>query len=451
MHQLRCRAGTRSYRLTITALLAGVLAFMALASGVSAKTDPAAAIEPGTLSVEGDAYGTFVKVGGTIRSGKTAAIGLGGGCTFNGQALPIHKEDSVASVSVPSLNSSTGVIHTEGDASQPSGRVVVRTKADIHDVSLLAGLITADEVKAVSRTTFNGFGFQTSADGSAFVALVVNGTSIGGNVPPNTHIALPGLGEVVLNEQTDHEGARSASLTVNMIHVHITQQNTLGYPLGTDIIVAHAFSAIQQHEPVIATVDGHAYGTSAKGKVITPVVIRLNSGQSAPISVPCRGTGGETRSNFVASAKAPPDGSVLNATTIRTTARGTVGPSSASAETTATVEAATVLSILVQATAVKADAQASSSGGNPSFSDAGSSFGSLSVSGHPEIGVDVPPNTQVAIAGLGTLWLHRVIQNSNSIEVRMIELEVTVAGNSFGLAVGTDVRVAVASASVHNV
>jgi hypothetical protein len=202
---------------------------------------------------------------------------------------------------------------------------------------------------------------------------------------------------------------------------------------------------------VIATVDGHAYGTSAKGKVITPIVIRLRSGQSAPISVPCLGTGGETRSNFVASVKAPSDGSVLNATTIRTTARGTVGPSSASAETTATVDAATVLSTLVQATAVKAGAHASSSGGSPSFSDAGSSFGSLSVSGHPEIGVDVQPNTQVAIAGLGTLWLHRVIQRSDSIEVRMIELEVTVSGNSFGLAVGTDVRVAVASASVHNV
>jgi len=236
-----------------------------------------------------------------------------------------------------------------------------------------------------------------------------------------------------------------------MIHVRVTQQNQLGYPLGTDIIVAHVSSAIQQHEPVIATVDGHAYGTSAKGKVIAPVVIRLRSGQSAPISVPCLGTGGETRSNFIASVKAPSDGSVLNATAIRTTARGTVGPSSATAETTATADAATVLSTLVQATAVTADAEASSSGGSPSFSDAGSSYGSLSVAGHPDIGVDVPPNTQVTIAGLGTLWLHRVIQDSNSIEVRMIELEVTVPGNPLGLEVGTDVRVAVASASVHNV
>ena len=58
---------------------------------------------------------------------------------------------------------------------------------------------------------------------------------------------------------------------------------------------------------------------------------------------------------------------------------------------------------------------------------------------------------KIAIAGLGTLWLHRVIVNEHSIEVRMIELEVTAANNSFGIAVGTDVQVAVASASVHNV
>jgi hypothetical protein len=304
----------------------------------------------------------------------------------------------------------------------------------------------------VSTTTFNGERFQTSASGSAFVSLTVGGVAISDPVPANTRIDLAGLGFVVLNERVRHEGERAANLTVNMIHVHITQENVLGYPVGTEIIVAHAFSGIsQRQEPVIAIVDGHAYGTSAKGKIVSPVVIRFNSGQTAPISVPCLGTGGETRSKFVASAKAPSDGSVLDATTIRTTAQGTVGPLSASAETTATVEVVKILDTLVQANAVKADAHASSSGGSPSFSDAGSSFGSLSVAGHPEISADVPPNTQVAIAGVGTLWLHRVILESNSIEVRMIELQVTVSGNPLGLAVGTNVRVAVASASVHNV
>jgi hypothetical protein len=450
--QLRRRGEARSYSPPLIALLIALLACLTLASTVSAETEPALVIPPGTLTVAGNAYGTFANVGDTIRSGRSAAIGFGGGCTFAGRALPVHKEDSVASVAIPALGSSTGVVSTEGDAFQTTTRLVVQTKAAAHDVSLLGGLITATEVQAVSKTTFNGTRLQTSAEGSAFVSLIVDGTEIGGNVAPNTRIALAGLGEVVLNERIRHEGERTAGLTVNMIHVHITQQNAFGYPVGTEIIVAHAFSGIKQlPKPVIAIVDGHAYGTLAKGRIVSGGVIRFNSGQSAAISVPCLGTDGKIRSNFVASVEVPSDGSVLNATTIHTTAQGTVGPSSASAETTAEVEAVSVLGTLVQASAVKADAHASSSGDTPSFSDAGSSFGTLSVAGHPEIGADVPANTQVAIAGLGTLWLHRVVQNSNSIEVRMIELEVTVSGNPFGLDVGTTVRVAVASASVHDV
>jgi hypothetical protein len=430
-----------------------LLASLTLTGAGSAGTARAAAVQPGTLAVEGGAYGTLARVGHTLKSGRSAPISIGGGgCTLNGQALPIHVENQIASVSVPALDTNTGVIHTVGDAFQTPTKLVVQTEADVHDVSLLGGLVTATEVHAVSQTTFNGTKFQTSANGSAFAALSVGGQSVQANVPPNTHIALAGVGQVVLNEQIKRVGDHSASLTVNMIHVIVTQQNILGYPIGSEIIVAHASSGIDQlPAPVVAIVDGHAYGTSAKGRIVSPAVIRLNSGESAPISVPCLGTNGETRENFVANVKVPSDGSVVDATTVRTTAEGEVGASSASAETTATVQAATLLQTLVQADAVKADAHASTSGGAPTFSDAGSGFATLTVAGHAEIGADVPPNTQVSIAGVGTLWLHRVIVNAHSIEVRMIELEVTVAGNPYGLSVGSDIRIAVASASVHNV
>jgi len=97
---------------------------------------------------------------------------------------------------------------------------------------------------------------------------------------------------------------------------------------------------------------------------------------------------------------------------------------------------------------VKADAHASNINGILTFSDDGSMFVDLHVTGFPNIHDDVPPNTSLHIVGLGTLWLHRVIQTSNSIEVRMIELIVTEA-NSFGIPIGTDIQVAVAEASVH--
>jgi len=70
----------------------------------------------------------------------------------------------------------------------------------------------------------------------------------------------------------------------------------------------------------------------------------------------------------------------------------------------------------------------------------------LVVNGQPIDG-DVAPNTKIRVDGL-TIWLHRVLQNSNSIEVRMIEIVVK-RSNPFDLQIGTDVQVAVAEASVH--
>ena len=81
------------------------------------------------------------------------------------------------------------------------------------------------------------------------------------------------------------------------------------------------------------------------------------------------------------------------------------------------------------------------------FDDTGSKFVGLKVSGHPDIHDNVPPNTKVTIAGLGTLWLHRVIKTDSYIEVRMIELVVSEA-NKYGIKVGTDVRIANAHVSL---
>jgi tRNA A22 N-methylase len=116
-------------------------------------------------------------------------------------------------------------------------------------------------------------------------------------------------------------------------------------------------------------------------------------------------------------------------------------------EMTSTVQGVTIATDLVTASVVKADAHASKINGTLSLSDT-STFVGLSVSGFPDINDNVAPNTRLVIAGLGTLWLHRIIQTPNSIEVRMIELIVT-QPNSFGIAIGTDIQVAVAEASVH--
>ncbi len=415
-----------------------ILPFVLAVAAVSVSATPSQAIttDPGSVTTasaqyahQGDAYGTRVNVANTVTSGPSALVALG--CTTT---AGIHRGNTVGSVSLPPLLT-TGTVTTTADTF--ASPIQTKTSATVQNLNLLSGIVTATEVRSVSSTTYDGTGFGTSAAGTSFTGLQVAGVSITGTVAPNTRIDLLGFGHVVLNEQVRRVGATSASLTVNAVHLVIDQSNVLGIPVGTNVIVAHATSALRG--PVAGTLDGKAYGSYVKlGSVVT-------SGPSFLVSLPCLGTNGVLKVNDGVGISVP---GVLVTEAIHDTAQGTVAGSNASGETTSTVDNANLVSGLVQASVIKADAHSSTDGTTFAFSDAGSSFGTLSVQGFPGIGADVPANTKLTIAGLGTLWLHRVIRTPNSIEVRMIELIVN-QSNTLGLPIGTDIRVAVAHASAH--
>jgi hypothetical protein len=409
------------------------VSFGCLAAIIAMLSTPsiASAVSPlGRFVFTGEAYGTSAKlVNGIVVSGPTAVVGLG--CTDEAN---ISKSNSVLSVNAAPLLVS-GTVTTSATTSASTTVIQSQTTAATQTLNLLNGLITADAVQAVSTTTFDANGFHTSGQGSSLVNLVVGGSSITVAPAPNTKIPLPGLGSVVLNEQKSTAGPSGASLTVNMIHVFVTSPNSIA-SVGTQIIVSHAKSDLEG--PVGGTLDGHAYGTSASiGSVV-------RSGPTAQVGVGCLGTDGNVRTNEVATATIP---NVATVGTVVDTAQGSISPT-ASSETTSTVESVDLLSGLVSATVVKADAHASSDGTTAAFSDSGSNLVSLAVAGHPEITASVAPNTQISILGVGSLYLHRVITQPNSIEVRMIELIISSA-NTLGLPPGLDVRIAVAEASVH--
>jgi len=91
-------------------------------------------------------------------------------------------------------------------------------------VNILNGLITADEVVANVMSSAGQSGAFSDAAGSTFTNLTLAGRSLSGDraVAPNTHINLPGVGYVVLNEQIPSgDGVTSSGLSVNMIHVYL--------------------------------------------------------------------------------------------------------------------------------------------------------------------------------------------------------------------------------------
>ncbi|MGA2132058.1 MAG: choice-of-anchor P family protein [Bryobacteraceae bacterium] len=408
----------RSFRLPCAAALAGFLC-CATVFGQS------------QTGYSGKALGTMVSVTpGTsgITAGSTAVSSL---CT---ETAGMSSSNSVAGVSLLPL-ATTGVIDTSVTSAAVDNGTATTATATVSSINLLGGLITADGVQSVASAISSPGGFSTSSIGTTFTNAKVLGLPILTDIGPNTRITLPGIGFVILNEQTPTVTATSASMIVSAIHVKVSENNVLGLPIGTQLFVARAQSSTLFNADLLI---GFAYGSSVSAGPI-------QAGRSADVNLGCTGTDQE-ETNSVAAVTVP---GILTTGVVHTSAEGSVSSTGTSAQTTASVDELDLLSSLVAATTITAEANVSADGGAVTLSDTGSLFAGLVVTGHPEVGANPSPNTHVTIAGLGTLWLHRVIQTSTSIEVRMVELVVDTA-NSLGLPLGADVRIAVAHTGVVN-
>jgi hypothetical protein len=403
---------------TVRTCLAAAMTFVALNS-----------VQAAFLEYSASAYGTYAFVGSTIVVGQTAPVTVGPGCGT--AAINVSASGTVASVTAsPTIK--TGVINT----SAHNALNAATASSDVHNISLLNALITASEVKAVSTTFQDNTGFHSSASGSSLTNLKV-GTTVFTAVPAaNTTIQLAGFGHVVLNEQVVSGTASTKRLLVNMIHVYVTVANTLNIKVGTHIVVAQAFSGLTQVNGP-ASLDGTAFGTFVSSATI-------KSSATAPASVGCLGNALIT--NTQVGITVP---NVLSSGTIQDTAQGSVTASLSSAQTTSTVQSVNLLNGIITASTVRDQASASTTNGTTFNFNQSGSFVSLKVLGHPEITANFTGSTTVTLSGIGTLYLHRVIQGTNSITVRMIEV-VLASGNVLGLPTGTDIIVASSSASLHS-
>jgi len=122
------------------------------------------------------------------------------------------------------------------------GLVSVTASAEAADVNILNGLIVAKAVLALATSHANGTSAGSEANGSTLLNLVIGGVSYADGAPaPNTRVALPGVGYVVLNEQiSSGDGVHSTSLTVIMIHVYLV--NALTGATAGEIVVGAATS-----------------------------------------------------------------------------------------------------------------------------------------------------------------------------------------------------------------
>lgn len=385
-----------------------------------------------TLVFAGSAFGTYAHVGNTVILGETATVSTPGCGT---EQFGFSKTGTVTSVS-HQPEAATGLINTSAATSTSS----VVTTADVHQISLLSGIITAEEIKASSTVTRVSGGLQASAAGSSLLNLVVAGNSIATTPAPNTTINLPGFGRVVLNQQSTSSSLGSRSLLVIMIHVYITEANPQNIPVGTDLLVAVA----QTNLTVLsgpALVAGGAWGTVISGQSI-------QSSSTAPATLPCAGTNGAWYTNTAASVNTPAP-AVINAGEIVDSVQGNVTPSLVDDDAVSTIQSVNLLNGLVTAGLLRSWVHGSTTDGNYlEFTDQ-STMEDVRVAGLPEVMGMALPNTEVNLPGVGTLWLHRVITTENYMDVRMIELVVDQA-NIYKLPIGTDLIVGQATARLYS-
>jgi hypothetical protein len=121
--------------------------------------------------------------------------------------------------------------------------VSAQTTSELGSLQILNGLISAQQLLAVASSYANGATAGSDAAGSQLLGLVVAGRSFASMPAPNTRISLPGVGYVVLNEQTvTGNGSTASGIVVNMIHV-VLQAPLTGVKIG-EIILGSATSAV---------------------------------------------------------------------------------------------------------------------------------------------------------------------------------------------------------------
>lgn len=177
----------------------------------------------------------------------TAAIvrTLAGQQQLASSTLPTYGGVNTSSLDVAGV---PGLLNASALNSTTSGMLDTRdvsaqTTSELGALQVLNGLISAEQVLAVASSYANGATAGSDAVGSQLVGLVVAGQSITGMPAPNTRMPLPGVGYVVLNEQTiTGNGSTASGITVNMIHV-VLQNALTGIQTG-EIIVGSARSAV---------------------------------------------------------------------------------------------------------------------------------------------------------------------------------------------------------------
>jgi hypothetical protein len=408
-------------------LTGAALGSILAAAGLFAAATPGYAT---TVAHDGSAYGAEVKVGSVVKLGK---IALAQFPSCSAQATGSFTA-TVASTGENGLFSA-GVVDDNAASTATSST----STSEVAGADLLGGIISTGTLKSVSTSSVSSAGVpQFSSAGTNFASLKVLGIPIAANVAPNTGIDLPGIGSVILNEQATTLTGDEAKLEVTAIDVIISVSNLFGYAVGTEIKIADASSEVRVVKGP-ALVGGYAESPEL-------VVGSITSGPLVDQLVPCQGSYGATETDQVAAANIT---GVVTTGAVTASETSNANTSETSVTTTTQIAGINLLGGLVSASAITGTATATTSTGEAFDFTGGSTFVGISVAGHPEITDTIKPNTTISLAGLGTLYLNKLVKSTDYVKAVPIELVVDTE-NSLGLPIGAEVTLGVSRSELHS-
>jgi hypothetical protein len=355
------------------------------------------------------------------------------------------------------------VASSQSTITEAPAQAVHTSTAEVANVNVLNGLITADAVRAHATATASGSASSFSSIGSTFKNLKVAG-QVMNDVTPNTRIDLPGTfgagSYVILYERVGSTstpqpgqtqgGIYSANLTVNMIHVFVTDlQPLVAGNQPAEVIISNGVAEANfvQTElcriPPEQTVSGHAFIT---GAATDPALLPTTVGF---VDIPPNG--GLDRQN-------------LESVDVAGGVRAGVSQSESSgllttdATTASSFSQASQVCLLpssagctVSATVVKSQSNSTANRSRAASDAGGTQLVGLVVMGTP-VSTTPPPNTVIDLPGIGFLVLNEQFCDNQGtllngcsdglvfahagLTVRALRGMVTVPGNLLGLRTG---------------
>jgi hypothetical protein len=390
---MRPRIGYKKLAAVGVAAVIGVASTIALTSG-SASAAP-------VFGYSGYAFGTDAQTG-LANSGPQVTSQVS--CTTDASR---KDQNGIATANVNNqaiAQTVTTDTHAFNDANG-NGVTSNATAADIK----VGGLVSLTGAKTTTTAKYKD-GVLSYTGGTTFAGIKIGSLSVPNllNPKPNTQIAVPGLGYIVLNRVGGVKTSTGIYSYAQAVVLHATVKNKY-IPEGVDVVVLKTRAEITK--PIVAMVIGDAYGTKAS-------VDKLVTSGPTSFQATCQGTEGKTIRVAVGEVDIP---KIAYAGAVYTTKNAVASADKASVNFTSHVAGVKLGNLSIGAIESSASAWKTKDGKISLASD--SKVVSVSV-GKKVYTVPNKPNTTLVIPGIAKLTFNQVVRQSQYILVNALVIEV---------------------------